>query len=590
MMPRPPASPSGGAQREIVFQYEDVRVTVCEYNVDTMTDKSFKMMELEAEEKLGLPKGSYDFFDAYGRIEHTEDLQRALENAGPGECVIDVREHRQFKLIRNLEQEIALMRGDSQKVTQEIVAAEARAVQKTEDYKEQIMRVVRKIETKLEAETHPSLEALSRDRTQMKREMRAIQERLAGINIAELQDIAEQSLTLREETKAALVRIGELEADWLTQKEQFKRDIDMCQQDLKELQRYMQGKIDVCVETDADLRREQQLTNQRMQLTADDVRLMSEELHSLVVRCGGVLEENAELRTLTGQLREDTEHLRNDTGHVLTRVHCLEGAATEKWQNFAPGVRYFRKWHGMCKGPDVQLSSDLQSAIGRGFMAARGIVVGNEEGFIIADGPCRRFGTAGTFASYFEVEINEISAAARGVGGLYLGVTIQSAEEVLDHPRREFDGWLIGGASKALIYRAGTEGCGDPDPSDVPATFSVGVHAESLQAATEAAQMLRESLKPKPKGEVRSVESSWDQDAQPLGISDRIGVLFKLHRDGGARLRIAVNGVVRANHEFVDAPPAAAVGFLTPVVRLAGTGKSVKLLPGLTPPPRVLSD
>lgn len=588
MAPKPPLSPSGGHQRTLTFQYEDRRVRVFDYNVDTMIDKTLRHIELEALEKLNLPKGTYDFFDNYGRIEHTEDLQRALENAGPGECVIKVKEHIQFVMIRNLENEIATLRGENQRLANEINSAENRANQQTEASKDQIMKVVTRMERKLETETHPTLDALARDRTQLQREMRTIQEKLSGINITELQEAAEEAKSLKEETKAALQRINELEKDWLTSKDHFQEEITRCQDDLKELQRYMQGKIEVCIGADADLRREQQLTNERLQLAQDDMRLMSEELHALVIRCSGVLEENAELRTLTGQLREDTEYLRNETGQVVTRIHCLEGAATEKWQNFAPGVKYFRKWHSIAKGPDVQLSPDLQRATGRGFLAARGLVVGNEEGLIIADGPCRRFGTAGTFASYFEIEINEVSAAAAGVGGLYVGVCIQSAEEVADHPRKEFDGWLIGGPAKALICRAGTDGLGDPDPSELPDTFAVGVHSTTLESAAEAAQLLRESLKPKPKGEVRSVESSWDN--QGLVMADRIGVLFKLHRDGGARLRVSVNGVVKCNHEFIDAPPAAAVGFLTPVVRLAGSGKSIKLLPGLTPPPRILAD
>ena len=34
------------------------------------------------------------------------------------------------------------------------------------------------------------------------------------------------------------------------------------------------GKIDVCIEADADVRRDQQILNERMQLIADDLRLL----------------------------------------------------------------------------------------------------------------------------------------------------------------------------------------------------------------------------------------------------------------------------------------------------------------------------
>merc|ERR1719436_2215462 len=108
---------------------------------------------------------------------------------------------------------------------------------------------------------------------------------------------------------------------------------------------------------------------------------------------------------------------------------------------------------------------------------------------------------------------------------------------------------------------------------------------EPGEPRAEAIQRLHAALPPRPKGEVREVESSWSSQALQKG--DRVGVLFKCHRAGGVRLRIAVNGNVVATHEFIDAPSAEAVGLLTPVVRLAGSTKSAKLLPGLHPPARV---
>jgi len=274
----------------------------------------------------------------------------------------------------------------------------------------------------------------------------------------------------------------------------------------------------------------------------------------------------------------------------MTRVHCLEGAALEKWDGFAPGVLYFRRWHTIGKGADVQLNADLSVATGRGFLAATGVVLGSDEGLSVADGPCRRFGTPGMFSSYYEIEVEEICAAPAGAGGLYVGVTLQSGEEVAAHPRHEFDGWLVGGPSKALICRASTtESLDESDePSKIPATFAVDISEGAQQAANEAVKLLRAAIPPRPKGDVREVESFWP--SQDLRMKDRIGVLFKCHRDGGARLRISVNGVIKCTHEFIDAPPAEAVGFLTPVVRLAGNGKSVRLLPGLEPPSRMLAD
>merc|ERR1711879_1021724 len=77
-------------------------------------------------------------------------------------------------------------------------------------------------------------------------------------------------------------------------------------------------------------------------------------------------------------------------------------------------------------------------------------------GLAVGDGPCRRFGTPTAFSSYFELEIDEICAAPESAGGIYVGVALQSGDEIFANPKREFDGWLLGGSRKALICRAGT--------------------------------------------------------------------------------------------------------------------------------------
>lgn len=75
------------------------------------------------------------------------------------------------------------------------------------------------------------------------------------------------------------------------------------------------------------------------------------------------------------------------------------------------------------------------------------------------------------------VKVDEISAAPAGSGGLYVGMSLQSGEarvsaiswnfrwcrhqthqtliclkEIAKHPRKEFDGWLVGGNRKALLH------------------------------------------------------------------------------------------------------------------------------------------
>jgi len=245
---------------------------------------------------------------------------------------------------------------------------------------------------------------------------------------------------------------------------------------------------------------------------------------------------------------------------------------------------------GFAKGGDVQLSGDLCMATGRGRLAATGVVCGNDEGLCVSDGPARRFGTPGYWSSYFEIEIDEISSAAKGTGGLYVGFALQSACEICDHPRHEFDGWLMGGSSKALICRASQFVKPDAKPTDIdlPDTFGVGVAPGEESTVADAVKMLRLAMPPKTRGETRDVSSTWP--AQDLRLKDRVGILFRCNRDGGATMKIAVNGIITAEHNFRDAPPAEAVGFLTPVMRLAGTGKSAKIFPGLQPPSKILAD
>merc|ERR1712039_749052 len=77
------------------------------------------------------------------------------------------------------------------------------------------------------------------------------------------------------------------------------------------------------------------------------------------------------------------------------------------------------------------------------------------------------------------------------------------------------------------------------------------------------------------KGDVREVPGSWDSGSVKLG--DRVGVLFRCNYDGGAIMRVTVNDNVMAKHTFLEAPPADAVCFFTPVARLAGIAKALRL-------------
>jgi len=578
----------------IIFEYDGKQVSASGGAEQARGLRTIESLEKAAEEVLELPSGTFDLFDQYGQLRVPEDLQRAIRMAyaGKSDCHLEVREHFAFRRIKALEAQINVQAGKQIKLEAELAKEGANTDAKIEACEKRLGAGNRALEDKVKNEIMPVIEDLCRDRLQMQKEMRAVQEKMASINLGELQEMSERCITLKEEVGRALKQLEILQTAWDRDKKTMDIDIKRAKEDIADLSRYISGKIDVCIEADGDLKRESQLTNERMQLMADDLRLNQEGLRDITLRTSGALEESEELRTLLGTVREDNQHLRNECGQVRTRVHAIEGSAADNWVGFSPGILYFRRFHVSAKGIDVQLSGDLSVATGRGFLAATGVVLGNDEGLCVADGPCRRFGTPGTWSSYYEVEIDEVCAASPGSGGIYVGICLQNGEEIADHPRKEFDGWLVGGHAKALICRAGIadRGYDDlPPPSALqPAAFGSDVSSSAAQQAAQALQMLRVAMPPKPKGEVKELDCTWNSEA--LRPTDKIGVLFKCHRDGGARLRVLLNGVVQLSHEFMEAPPAEAMGFLTPIVRLAGTGKSVKLLPGLSPPARAPAD
>lgn len=582
------------ASGAIIFNYEGRQVPNRGGAEQARSVRSFEDLELSAAEVLELPTGSFDLRDSHGPLQRPEDLQRALHmaHAGKADCHFEVKEHIAFQRIKALEAQLAVQAAKLQQVESALGGKDAIVDSKVEVVKKEMEAVAERQEAKVKDEVLPAIQDLIANRAQLQKEVRAVQEKIADIDIQELRDMTEKCSVLREEVKSSMKRVEVLERDFYKDQGQMKEDIKRNLEDTQQLSKYMSGKIELCVEASAKSKGDVGLTNERMQLLADDLRLNQEGLRDLTTRCSGALEESEDLRTLLGAVREDNEHLRSEYGQVRTRVHAIEGSASEQWEGFAPNVLYFRRFHISAKGVDVQLGSGLQIATGRGFLAATGVILNNDEGLCVGDGPCRRFGTPGAWSSYFEIEIDEICAAPAGTGGLYVGVSLQSGDEIQAHPRKEFDGWLVGGHGKALMCRAAApdRGYDDlPPPSALqPAAFGSDVSSTAAQKAAEALQMLRKALPPKPRGEMREVEAAWKSDS--LRPSNRVGVCFKCHRDGGARLRVLVNGTVQCTHEFFEAPPAEAMGFLTPVVRLAGTGKSVKLLPGLTPSARALAD
>merc|ERR1719450_1558262 len=89
----------------LVLAYQDKKVVAAGNAGDAARFiKNFRTFTYEAEEKLGIPQGTYDFYDKHGKIEKQEDLQRAFDSAGEKDCIIELREHNQFIKLRALEE------------------------------------------------------------------------------------------------------------------------------------------------------------------------------------------------------------------------------------------------------------------------------------------------------------------------------------------------------------------------------------------------------------------------------------------------------------------------------------------------------
>eukprot|EP00406_Dinophysis_acuminata_P034996 CAMPEP_0179370686 /NCGR_PEP_ID=MMETSP0797-20121207/85323_1 /TAXON_ID=47934 /ORGANISM="Dinophysis acuminata, Strain DAEP01" /LENGTH=530 /DNA_ID=CAMNT_0021086485 /DNA_START=74 /DNA_END=1667 /DNA_ORIENTATION=+ len=525
----------------VIFVYRDRRVPA-PASYSNFLNK-IETVRLLAEEQCGVPPDTYDFYDSHGKIADREDLHRAIQSAGD-ECSIEVREHRHYVQIRTLEEQLAALTARTTKLEKALRASEQRTDMKVEEVKDWTKGLLANVDRRLQ-ELHSKSEELSRDRNHLQRQTRLIEEKLNKLNVDDVRQMMDDNKETMKEMRYAIKRVDKLDHAWGEDKASIVEDATRTKGDLKELQRYVQGKIDVCIEADGDLRREQQLSHERMQLLADDLRLMTDEHKLLTLQSARVMEEVDDLRARFGRTRDETEQYRLDIGSVRTRVHCIEDTAAESWEGFAPGVLYCRQWHRAAKGADVKFSGDLLVATARGFLASNGHVVGNSEGLVLGDAP------AGA-----------------------------SASRAPSPPTTS--------STKALVCRAGVDGAPAQDPPVPPATLAPGIVPPSALVVAEAMKTLQACLPPRSSGEVQQVESDWDDQA--LGISDRVGVLFKCRGEGGAHLRVAVNGEVVATHYFVEAPPAEALGFLTPALRLAGTGKSVRILPDSKPPPHMFAE
>lgn len=287
----------------LVFSYGDKRVISRGSGAEAV--RSIKNLEAffqDAEEKLGLPPGSYDFYDTFGKISTPADLQRALTNAGSDECIIEVREHLHFIRIRGLEADNARLTARLDALEVALRETEQRSDMKLEVASEELAKMIKKCESTIYEEVGPAIEVVMKKQNDTEKDVRAFAEKLGQFDLQELRELSSNALQMRDEVRNCVNRLNVLDTQWMNDKEELRSIVDGCNQDLKDLQKYIMGKIDVCIEADADVRRDQQILNERMQLVADDLRLLMEEHQRLANRTLGVVEENEEMRVLIGQI------------------------------------------------------------------------------------------------------------------------------------------------------------------------------------------------------------------------------------------------------------------------------------------------
>lgn len=520
--------------------------------------RTIEAISWEVQNSLGIAKEEYNFHDIYGPVTEPEDLARALQMAGTNDCVLKVVYHAVFARLRMLMREVETLKSKVGLQDNAIQESEARSAKALEDTTLQLSGMIHEMDTKFNEQTQ-TVARLCKDSSSMQMEMQSINMTLRELDIKELKELMESAKVAQLQVQDALMRVTQLERSWEVEKEIMMNDIEDQKKDLANVQKSIAGKIDVCIEADADLSREMRLVSEKCALNADDVTLIQEEMKKVVYKCQLAMEQSLESKTLLSGVREDSAKVLADSNMLKERVHCLEGVAADKWPDFAPGIVFCRRFHQEAKGGDVQLNGDHCVATGRGFAALSGVVIGNDEGLVMGNGPCRRTGKPGKFVSYFEIEITEVYANAEGCGGLYLGASVQSAEQVLEHPRKEFDGWMVGGRRSAFVQVRGAHG----------KLFS------AIRPASKACEII-------------PMEAAWNSEV--LRVGDRVGCLMTLKREGGMVIRIVVNGTVTSTEVFSDCPPEDQCQFFTPVVRIAGTAKSVRICPGLDPPKYAMED
>merc|ERR1719410_2487243 len=140
-----------------------------------------------------------------------------------------------------------------------------------------LTKYIENVERKILDEIVPTVEELCRDRTQMQKDIRKAQEKLRQINVRELHEMKVDFDKLQEEVRANIGRVDRIDTMWTADRARLEGDISRNQGDLRDLQQYIQGKMDVLVSADAELAKHHQVLEQRVRLMGDDIKLVTED-------------------------------------------------------------------------------------------------------------------------------------------------------------------------------------------------------------------------------------------------------------------------------------------------------------------------
>jgi len=122
---------------------------------------------------LGLQPQSYGFFDEYGRVE-APALQRALDTASTSPCKLDVREHPEWKRMRDMDEQIKTLAMHAQAFGPSLQAMEARILQKVDAELSDIRQGMAFVDTKVNSTVSSFLQSMALEHLDLRAQIESL--------------------------------------------------------------------------------------------------------------------------------------------------------------------------------------------------------------------------------------------------------------------------------------------------------------------------------------------------------------------------------------------------------------------------------